>query len=598
MTPSKRGLAKPLPPLLALVALSALWGAGCRDGGADPLAPESTDPTLPATGHTTPYTVADARSANRADHEAAGDYAWTSAVTVTLSGSAISVDGPGASASGTTLTIKSAGTYALSGSLSDGQIVVDAGSALVRLVLGGVDVTSTKGAPLRVSSAGKTVIVLADNTVNRVADAATRASGDEANAAVFSEDDLSIGGGGALTVVGSYEDGIASKDGLVIRSGTLAVSAKDDGIRGKDYVVVRGGDIEVTAGGDGVKTDNTEDDAVGYVLVEAGSLAVTAGGDAVQADTDVLVSGGTLSLTAGGGSSKIIPATLSAKGLKAGVALVVDLGTITVDAADDALHSNGFLVYNGGTATLSSGDDGIHADKDLVVNGGRIDILKSYEGIENTKSDMTINGGDIRITARDDGINLAGDGDMMGGGPGGMGGGGTTTKYTLHINGGYIVSDAIGDGMDINGSVAMSGGSLIVHGPTANNNGPLDYQGTFTMTGGFLVAAGSSGMAQAPGTTSTQPAVLMTFSTARPAGTLIHVESTSGQDVLSFVPRRAYQSLAFSSGALKTGTTYNVYVGGSAGGTPSDGLYPAGSYTPGTLLTSFTVSGMVTRVSR
>jgi hypothetical protein len=583
--------------LATLVAL-ALGGAGCRDGGGDPLAPDNTDSTLPATGHTTPYTVADARSANRADHESAGDYTWASAVAVTLSGTSVRVDGAGATVSGTTLTIKSAGTYALSGALADGQIVVDAGSALVRLVLGGVDITSAKSAPIRVSSAGKTVIILADNTVNRLADASTRAGGDDANATLFSEDDLSIGGSGALTVVGRYADGIAGKDGLVISGGALTVSAKDDGIRGKDYVVVRGGDIEVTAGGDGVKTDNAEDATAGYVLVESGSLAVTAGGDAVQADTDVLVSGGTLSLTAGGGSSRTIPATLSAKGLKAGAALVVDLGTIIVDAADDALHSNGFLVYNGGTATLSSGDDGIHADKDLVINGGRIDILKSYEGIENTKADMTINGGEIRITARDDGINLAGDGDMMGGGPGGMGGGGTTAKYTLRINGGYIVSDALGDGVDANGSIAMKGGSLIVHGPTANNNGPLDYQGTFTLTGGLLVAAGSSGMAQAPGTTSAQPSVLMTFATARQAGTLIHVESASGQHVLSFVPRRAYQSLAFSSSALKTGTTYHVYVGGSAAGTPADGLYPSGSYTPGTLLTSFTVSGMVTRVSR
>jgi hypothetical protein len=256
------------------------------------------------------------------------------------------------------------------------------------------------------------------------------------------------------------------------------------------------------------------------------------------------------------------------------------------------------MVYNGGTATLSTGDDGLHADADLVVNGGEIDILKCYEGLETGNADMTINGGRIRLVARDDGLNIAGDGGTMPPGPGGQGGGTSAGKYALHINGGYVVSDAQGDGFDINGSVTMTGGTLLVHGPTANNNGPLDYDGTFQLTGGFIAAAGSSGMAMAPSTSSTQPSVLMTFSTARPAGTLIHIESASGESLLSFTPRRLYQSLAFSSDKLKTGTTYNVYTGGTATGTAADGLVAAGSYAPGTLLTSFTVSGMVTRVSR
>ncbi|HSW31801.1 MAG TPA: hypothetical protein VLH75_20125 [Longimicrobiales bacterium] len=83
-------------------------------------------------------------------------------------------------------------------------------------------------------------------------------------------------------------------------------------------------------------------------------------------------------------------------------------------------------------------------------------------------------------------------------------------------------------------------------------------------------------------------------------GTLvIHgLTSNSGQDVLSFVPGRAYQSLALSSKALKTGATDNVYVGGRAGRKPTDGVYPSGTYTPGSLLTSFTAPGMVRRVFR
>ncbi|NJD20755.1 MAG: carbohydrate-binding domain-containing protein, partial [Gemmatimonadetes bacterium] len=321
----------------AVLIAVALPLVACRDGS-DPVAPaDDGGAGLPATGHTTPYHVSDAQASNKADHEASGDYTWaaSSAGSVTCGGGSIQSGGSGATVSGTTLTIKSAGTYVLSGSLAGGQVVVNASGALVRLVLSGLDLASARGAPIVVSSAGKTVLLLADNTVNRLADAATRASGDDAVGAIFSADDLSVGGDGALTVVGSYEDGIVSKDGLVIRSGRITVSAKDDGIRGNDYVVIRGGKLEVTAAGDGVKTSNEEDAALGYVLVESGSLTVTSGLDALEADTDLLLTSGTLSLNAGGGSSKTFATTLSAKAVKAGVALVADGGTVTVDAADD-----------------------------------------------------------------------------------------------------------------------------------------------------------------------------------------------------------------------------------------------------------------------
>jgi len=140
----------------------------------------------------------------------------------------------------------------------------------------------------------------------------------------------------------------------------------------------------------------------------------------------------------------------------------------------------------------------------------------------------------------------------------------------------------------------MTGGTLLVNGPTNNGNGALDYDGTFTMNGGYLLAAGSSGMAQAPGTSSSQYAVMINLASSQPAGTLVHIETENGEEILTFAPNKTYQSIIFSSSLLEKGTTYLVYTGGSSTGVITDGLYSGGTYSAGTQVTNFTVSGTVT----
>jgi hypothetical protein len=141
----------------------------------------------------------------------------------------------------------------------------------------------------------------------------------------------------------------------------------------------------------------------------------------------------------------------------------------------------------------------------------------------------------------------------------------------------------------------MTDGVVIVNGPTSDMNGALDHS-SFTMTGGFLLAVGSAGMAQATSTTSTQYAVLLTFNTNLSASTLVHLQNGKGEDVLSFVPTKQYRSVAFSSPKLVPGLTYDVYCGGSSTGTVCDGLYQDGTYAPGTRYGSFTLSSVVTTI--
>lgn len=537
--------------------------------------------------------VADVLAHNTADHEVAGDYAWdpADAVPITLNGATITVGGSGATVSGTTVTITAAGTYVISGTLDSGQIVVSTKGQVVRLVLNGMTITHPGDAPVLVSKATRVVVILAPGTTNRVTDGPSYPAGVDQNAAFFSKTNLSIGGTGTLIVTGRFEDGLTSKDGLVIADGHITVTAADDGIRGKDYLVVRGGTIDVTSGGDGLKSDEDADTTLGYVLIEDGAITVDAGGDAVAAETDALISGGTLTLRAGGGHAAIIDTSLSAKGVKGLAYVVIDSGNVTIDAADDGLHSNAHVVVNGGTIRIATGDDGVHSDSTLVVNGGDLTVTASYEGIESKEGDMTLNGGRIHVTSSDDGVNVAGAGDAGRPGPGL-----SSNLYHLYFNGGYVVSTSGGDGVDVNGSVVMTGGCLVIHGPTVNFDGAIDYDGTFTITGGFIAAAGSSGMAQGPGATSPQHSVLTTFAAPRPAGTLMHVRSATGEDVLDFTPSKAFQSLVFSSPRLAAGASYAAYFGGSVDSAATDGLYTGGTYTPGTVEAVFTIAGALTKV--
>ncbi|MCE5271023.1 carbohydrate-binding domain-containing protein, partial [bacterium] len=379
----------------------------------------------------------------------------------------------------------------------------------------------------------------------------------------------------------------------VISSGTLTISAKDDGIRGKDYLIIKDGRITVNSSGDGLKSDNENDASLGYVLIENGTLTVTAGGDALSAQTDMLIKDGNLTLTAGGGSGSYVNGSgASSKGVKAGVSLIVDGGTLKVSSADDALHSDGSVIINGGNLSLATGDDGVHADADLTVNGGDIDVTKSYEGLE-SRTVLTVNAGTVHVVSSDDGFNVAGGVDgsgWPGGPPGGFDDGG---DYYLYINGGEIVVDANGDGLDSNGSITMTGGVVIVNGPTANDNGALDHS-SFKLTGGFLIAVGSAGMAQGPGTNSTQCSVLLNLGSTQPAGALVHLQSSDGAGVLTFKPAKKFQSIVFSSTGLVLGGSYDLYLGGSDSGVSSDGLYPEGGYTAGSKYGSFTISSIVT----
>lgn len=545
----------------------------------------------------------------------------------------ISVTGEGTTVDGNKVTITKGGTYSISGTISDGQIVVNAGDTdKVYIILNGVNITCSNSSPIYVINADKTVISLADGTENTLTDTANYVfedeSTDEPNAALFSKDDLVITGTGSLIVNGNYNDGITSKDDLKIESGNITVNSVDDGIRGKDSVEILGGNITINAEGDGIRSNNIEDATKGYIYIEGGTVNIIAGTDGIQAATEVRIKDGTINIESGGGSANSSTTTdgamngawgnwgmkggfqgqaitdsqttttetteeesTSAKGIKATSNIVIDGGTIDIDSSDDSIHSNDILTINGGNLNISSGDDGIHSDTTLDINGGTINIIKSYEGIESTT--INLNGGNISLVANDDGINASGgnDGSATSGRPGQNSFSSGTGQ--ININGGTISVDASGDGIDANGSITMTNGVVFVNGPTNSGNGALDYDSTFDISGGTLIAAGSLGMVQTPSSSSTQNSVSLALSQVS-AGTVINIQSQDGEDVITFAPSKSCQSIIISSPNLETGSTYSVSTGGTSTGVESNGIYSEGTYSGGTEVLEFTISSTVT----
>lgn len=503
---------------------------------------------------------------------------------VKFSDSGISVDGTGVTVSGNVITVTSAGVFSLSGSCSDGKVIVEAGDEdEVTLLLNGLTLSCSDNSAIECRSACKLTISAADGTDNTISDSSEYFfddNTDEPDAAVYSRCDLIINGSGTLNVNGNYKDGIKGKDGLKICGVTVNVTSSDDGIKGRDYIIIGSGNINVNAGGDGLKTTNTDDETLGYINIAGGAVYLTAKKDAIQAETEFSMDDGCLTLYTGNGSASVQhsgtadrrdPFDMDAsdnsdsmKGIKAGTLIRINGGEITADVEDDSIHSNGSIIIGGGELRLSTGDDGIHADENLTINGGVITIPTSYEGLEAKSID--INGGTIDIVSFDDGLNA-------GGGDNGefFGFNGDGSEYYISVSDGSLTINSQGDGIDSNGSVAMSGGMVVVFGPSNDGNGALDYGDSFALSGGTLIALGSKGMAQAPSTLS-QPCLSIYSNVS--AGASIEVRNADDQVVLNIETPKACQSLIFSSSEFKSGETYTIYADGNvlASVTATDGV--------------------------
>ena len=527
-------------------------------------------------------------------------YTSSNATLISFTDSAVTADGKysGYEIEGTDVSITAAGTYVFSGDCDDGSITVKKGVTGVTLVLNGLTLTNADSAAITLNKTAEAALIAAAGSENTVADTAG-ANDENAAVKVKSGASLSLSGTGTLTACGNVKNGIkgASDAVITVDEMTLNIEAADDGLSCDDELTIKGGRVNITAGGDAVKaspdtddTENPDTTSLGSVTISGGTITLEAAEDGIQADGDLTISGGTFAVTANGGhTTAISDEDASCKGLKAGKTLTVSGGTFTVDSADDALHANDVTV-SGGTLTLASGDDAVHADNDLVVgvqgssstSNPKISITASCEGLEGTT--VSVYSGDIDVVASDDGVNAA-NSDL----------GEHSDKYAINIAGGDLYIDAGSDGLDSNNDISITGGRVEVYGADAMMDAAIDYDGTFTLSGGTAGTANGNPPtppANADGST-TPPSGDQNGqqSGARPEkpsneggqqggkpmnresalgikkGSVITVQDADGRTLYIATALGSMSSVIFSSSDIKEGETYTVLVDGASVGT-------------------------------
>ncbi len=526
--------------LISICLLVSLF-AGCAGGGSDNGGSVDTVTVSPVTA--------------AADTFADGDYKDVSTETanaeITLSGSSGEISDTTRGSSGSTVTITSKGKYRVTGSSENVQIVVSDStkSGNVYLVLDYVTMTNENAPCITVEDADKVILQI-------VGECALTSTG---AAAVDAKDDLTVNGEGSLTVT-SDGDGIECNNDLRVTGAKLTVNAGKIGLSAGDSVRIGGGSVSIAAGHDGIQLRNDTGDA--FFVITDGTLVIDAGCDGIDVGTSgaaftgsLTLAGGSVSVKAGGGSANAKTST-SQKGLKCDGDVNVGDAKLTVDAADDAVSGANVNITAGVTA-LSSSDDGVHADGTLNITGGNLTVSKAYEGLE--AETVNVAGGEISVTASDDGVNAAGGSDTA---STEVGPWGSASTGTLNVSGGSLYVNAGGDGLDSNGSLYVTGGTVIVEGPTDNGNGALDVGDgancVCSVTGGTVLALGSAGMAVNFGAGS-QPSALVSVSGS--AGDTITVDDGSG---FSFTATKAFSTAVYTSPSLEQGKIYTLTAGGSA----------------------------------
>lgn len=499
-----------------------------------------------------------------------------------------------------TLTITKAGTYKLSGEYQ-GQIKVEtADSDAVRLVLDNANITNSSGAALNVVNADEVILYSASGTTNTISDGAdyTATGEDDPDAVVYSKADLTIAGEGTLKVSGNHEDGIHTSDGLVIASGTLEVNAANTGIKGKDYVDILGGTINVTAQQDGIKSTNDTDEGQGWTRLSNGTVTVNAGDDGFKASRVVEISGGSLTveqsdegieaqyINVSGGDVNVISEDdgMNAS-LKTSDSESTDSSASTSDTANQQQNNQQQGSLPGGQQNGASNQQqqGTGQPQPPAMSGSSQDGTSQNgtsgtaqqqnntqnQGNQNMGQPPAMPGGNAQDGTSQNGTTGTGQQGMgqppQGGMPGGGGGTFEVVDAAINVSGGNITVNAEGDGIDSNGVTTLSGGTLIVNGPSQGGNAALDTNGDLLLNGATVLSGSTADMFEAPSTNSTSGYLKLTNSSGFEQGSTVQVADSSGKVVANYkVTKSNVQLVLVSSSSIVKGQSYTVYTTTSA----------------------------------
>ena len=494
-------------------------------------------------------------------------------------------------------TITSAGSYILTGAYAGITVSVGNGET-VHLFLN--DATISGGAGIAISNTNKksTLIITAcENTENEVA-----SKGDDVNA-IHVKGTLKINGTGTINV-SAKKNGIKVSKGLSIADSTINLTAGNHALSAR-FIETENAKINVlSAEKDALNAecdDETQEFTLneGYVSLKNSKVFASVSGDGIQADTFVYITGGSVDIKTAatfvsyseesmaaydlseddfkyiksGDTYKKVAEDVatkgaryamiqSAKGIKCGEIkyesdgteyvvtknsnyfIIVDGARVKINSSDDAIHTNsGNVLIKSGTLDLTTLDDGIHADELVKIDGGEITVNSSYEGIEGAY--VEIGGGTIYITASDDGINAASDDESV--------------NEHIIISGGTITVDASGDGLDSNGTIYVTGGTLIVYGPTTGADTGLDADGGILIDDGNVFVATTKEMIEIPASNSKSNVLVYGVNTVQ-AGSEIILTNADGGEMVRITLKKQAQAIILSTPELATNGTYSLYA--------------------------------------
>ena len=494
--------------LVAVLAAFMLACTGCA-------AEASSSDSEAQAAQTSVTTEVAAEAASKAEmfteRDLSGEYDESEAAIISLNGTSATVSAGSNAASsladsvtvdGSTITITQEGVYVVSGTLSDGMIIVEADDAAkVQIVLKDADITNSTSAALYVKSADKVFVTTAAGTTNTLANGGTFTAIDDNNidGAVFAKDDITFNGSGTLTVTSPAGHGIVGKDDVKIAGGTINIDAAKHGVQANDSVRYAEATTTIKAGTDGIHVSDNSDAESGtasdsFFYIADGTLTISSGDDGIHADAEANIEGGNIKVNE------------SYEGIEA-LAINVSGGDVNVTATDDGLNAAG---GNSSTSSDTFGSDD--------WSGGK------------------------------------------GGFPGGGGFSDGGTDGSIEISGGSMYIKAGGDGVDSNGSVLISGGYTVVCGPTQGDTSVLDYNSTGSVTGGTFIGTGGAGMASNFNSAENQGVITVSVGN-QSAGTTVTLKDANGNTVAEVTPELDYAVVYVSTPDVQTGSTYTLTAG-------------------------------------
>ena len=462
---------------LSMTAVAGCTGAKSSTGNVVSSETETNAEETSAQSEAGSYSSADMFT----ERDLAGTYEESGAVYVTLSGDGITGETDGVAINGQTVTITAEGTYIFSGTLSEGQIVVDADKAKVQIVFDNVDITCASSAAVYVKNAEKVFVTLAEGSQNTLRNTDEYVAIDDNNidAVIFAKSDLTLNGTGSLTIVSAEGHGIVSKDDLKITGGTYDITAAGHALSGKDSVRIADGTFILTAEKDGIHAENADDEEKGYIYIADGDFTITSDGDGMDASNIVQIEDGTFDITAGGGAAnsqkthesdmpgggmsqnierpdgesmpqmgeKPDEESMSQMGEKPdeesmpqmgekpdGENMPQDTTTDESGTSTKGIKAGGGMYLNGGTYQIDSADDSIHSNANITIADGTYTLATGDDGVHADDA-LTVNGGTITVTESYEGLE----------------------GLTVTINDGTIDITARDDGINTAGGTDQSG---------------------------------------------------------------------------------------------------------------------------------------------